>query len=381
MGIDTARMRSSSTRSAASSTASRASLSSPAPASPTRKAGQPTTSDRHHRGGPSGAPALFGGRDNILGRCSARSSSACPQRSPADGCRLRLPDPPSHGILEIPRVSPPPAVPAQGVEHGPSLVDPRESWKRLRQPRHRPRRRGPSSSSPARSSPSSATTAGQVPPSSRRSPAKSFPMRARSCWTKKPVRFHSPLDARRQGNRDRDQDLAVAPAMSFRREPLPRRRAEEDRLARCLGALDKKRMAGRGDASHAEPEDRHPFDEAGRGDPLRRPGQGVAVARSAAFARHVVIMDEPTAALGVKEGNMGARSIRRVPRPRAARDSSSATTSARVRIADRIHIARLGNASGGGEPRHISMSDTVAVMTAQSGRKSCWRKRSPEAGS
>src|SRR5207245_5029869 len=40
--------------------------------------------------------------------------------------------------------------------------------------------------------------------------------------------------------------------------------------------------------------------------------QGVAVARSAAFARHVVIMDEPTAALGVKEGNMVLELIRRV---------------------------------------------------------------------
>ena len=32
--------------------------------------------------------------------------------------------------------------------------------------------------------------------------------------------------------------------------------------------------------------------------------QCVAVARAAAFAHHVVILDEPTAALGVKEGNM-----------------------------------------------------------------------------
>ena len=40
--------------------------------------------------------------------------------------------------------------------------------------------------------------------------------------------------------------------------------------------------------------------------------QGVAVARSAAFARHVVILDEPTAALGVKEGNMVLELIRRV---------------------------------------------------------------------
>ena len=40
--------------------------------------------------------------------------------------------------------------------------------------------------------------------------------------------------------------------------------------------------------------------------------QAVAVARAAAFARHVVIMDEPTAALGVKETHMVLDLIRRV---------------------------------------------------------------------
>ena len=49
--------------------------------------------------------------------------------------------------------------------------------------------------------------------------------------------------------------------------------------------------------------------------------QGVAVARSAAFARHVVIMDEPTAALGVKESNMVLDLIRRVRDQRLAGDS------------------------------------------------------------
>ncbi len=40
--------------------------------------------------------------------------------------------------------------------------------------------------------------------------------------------------------------------------------------------------------------------------------QGVAVSRAATFARHVVIMDEPTAALGVKEGHMVLELIRRM---------------------------------------------------------------------
>jgi fructose transport system ATP-binding protein len=103
--------------------------------------------------------------------------------------------------------------------------------------------------------------------------------------------------------------------------------------------------------------------------------QGVAVARSAAFARHVVIMDEPTAALGVKEGNMVLELIRRV------RDSGlpviiiSHNMPHVFEIADRIHIQRLGKRAAVVNPKTISMSDAVAVMT---GAKSA-AELSPEA--
>src|SRR5256712_175824 len=91
--------------------------------------------------------------------------------------------------------------------------------------------------------------------------------------------------------------------------------------------------------------------------------QGVAVARSAAFARHVVIMDEPTAALGVKEGNMVLELIRRV-RDRGLPVILISHNMPHVfEIADRIHIARLGKRAAVVNPKHISMSDTVAVMT------------------
>ena len=70
--------------------------------------------------------------------------------------------------------------------------------------------------------------------------------------------------------------------------------------------------------------------------------QGVAVARSAAFARHVVILDEPTAALGVKEGNMVLELIRRV-RDRGLPVILISHNMPHVfEIADRIHIQRLG---------------------------------------
>jgi fructose transport system ATP-binding protein len=91
--------------------------------------------------------------------------------------------------------------------------------------------------------------------------------------------------------------------------------------------------------------------------------QGVAVARSAAFARHVVILDEPTAALGVKEGNMVLELIRRV-RDRGLPVILISHNMPHVfEIADRIHIQRLGRRAALVNTKDIHMSDAVAIMT------------------
>jgi fructose transport system ATP-binding protein len=91
--------------------------------------------------------------------------------------------------------------------------------------------------------------------------------------------------------------------------------------------------------------------------------QAVAVARSAAFARHVVIMDEPTAALGVQQSNMVLDLIRRVRDRGLSVVLISHDMPHVFEIADRIHVARLGKRVAVLNPRTISMSDTVAVMT------------------
>ena len=91
--------------------------------------------------------------------------------------------------------------------------------------------------------------------------------------------------------------------------------------------------------------------------------QCVAVARAAAFARHVVIMDEPTAALGVKEGQMVLELIRRVRDRGLSVVLISHNMPHVFEVADRIHVARLGKRVAVLDPRKISMSDTVAVMT------------------
>jgi fructose transport system ATP-binding protein len=89
----------------------------------------------------------------------------------------------------------------------------------------------------------------------------------------------------------------------------------------------------------------------------------VAVARAAAFAEHVVILDEPTAALGVKEGNMVLELIRRVRDKGLPVILISHNMPHVFEIADRIHVARLGRRAAVLNPKKISMSDTVAVMT------------------
>jgi fructose transport system ATP-binding protein len=91
--------------------------------------------------------------------------------------------------------------------------------------------------------------------------------------------------------------------------------------------------------------------------------QGVAVARAAAFGSKVIIMDEPTAALGVKEGNMVLELIRRVRDKGLPVVLISHNMPHVFEVADRIHVARLGKRCAVLNPKKISMSDTVAVMT------------------
>jgi fructose transport system ATP-binding protein len=103
--------------------------------------------------------------------------------------------------------------------------------------------------------------------------------------------------------------------------------------------------------------------------------QCVAVARAAAFAQHVVILDEPTAALGVKEGNMVLELIRRVRDKGLPVILISHNMPHVFEIADRIHVARLGKRAAVLNPKKISMSDTVAVMTGTAGRPDSHQKR------
>ena len=180
----------------------------------------------------------------------------------------------------------------------------------------------------------------------------------------KPVRFKSPIEARRHGIETVYQDLAVAPAMSIAENLfLGRELRRPGILGSVFRSLDKKRMlaeavARMNDLKVGIRSMTQAVETLSGGQ-----RQCVAVGRAAAFAQHVVIMDEPTAALGVKEGNMVLELIRRV-RDRGLPVILISHNMPHVfEVADRIHIQRLGKRAAVVNPKTISMSDTVAVMT------------------
>ncbi|TNC76198.1 sugar ABC transporter ATP-binding protein [Janthinobacterium lividum] len=180
----------------------------------------------------------------------------------------------------------------------------------------------------------------------------------------KPIHLKSPIDARRYGIETVYQDLAVAPAMTIAENLfLGRELLRKGMLSRFLRCIDKKQMLAEAEAHMRDLKIGIRSMKQAVGTLSGGQRQGVAVARSTAFARHVVILDEPTAALGVKEGNMVLELIRNV-RDRGLPVILISHNMPHVfEIADRIHVQRLGKRVAVLDPKHISMSDTVAVMT------------------
>jgi fructose transport system ATP-binding protein len=178
------------------------------------------------------------------------------------------------------------------------------------------------------------------------------------------VHFKSPLEARRAGIETVYQDLAVAPALDIATNLfLGREKRRAGLLGSVLRMVDHKAM-------QAEAAKQMKSLQIGIGSMSQAvetlsggQRQGVAVARAAAWARKLVIMDEPTAALGVKESAQVLELIKRV------RDNGlpviliSHNMPHVFEVADRIHIHRLGKRVAVVDPKDTSMHEVVGVMT------------------
>jgi fructose transport system ATP-binding protein len=179
-----------------------------------------------------------------------------------------------------------------------------------------------------------------------------------------PVHFNSPMDPRRRGIETVYQDLAVAPALDIATNLFLGR---EVRCRGILGSwfrlLDKRRMRSEAQTEMAELKFRLPSIESAVEDLSGGQRQGVAVARAAIFARRLVIMDEPTAALGVRESGEVLNLIRTI-RDRGLPVLLISHNMPHVfELADRIHIMRLGRRVALTTPKEHSMGEVVAIMT------------------
>ncbi|MFI5010793.1 MAG: ATP-binding cassette domain-containing protein [Hyphomicrobiales bacterium] len=179
------------------------------------------------------------------------------------------------------------------------------------------------------------------------------------------IHFGSPQDARAAGIETVYQNLALSPALSIADNLFLGRELRLSGLAGTLfRTLDRARMRNRARAALAElglstiQNVNQPVETLSGGQ-----RQGVAVARAAAFGSRIVIMDEPTAALGVKEARRVLELILDVRRRGLPIVLISHNMPHVFEVADRIHIHRLGRRLTVIDPRACSMSDAVAMMT------------------
>ncbi|SBS29230.1 Ribose import ATP-binding protein RbsA [Marinomonas spartinae] len=180
-----------------------------------------------------------------------------------------------------------------------------------------------------------------------------------------PVNFSSPMEARALGIETVYQNLAVSPALNIADNLfLGREIRKPGILGSVFRMLDKKAMEQKAKDKMTElglmtiQNISQAVESLSGGQ-----RQGVAVARSALFGTKVVIMDEPTAALGVKESRRVLNLIKEV-RDRGLPIILISHNMPHVfEVADRIHIHRLGKRAAVITPQSHSMSEAVAIMT------------------
>ncbi|MBD0415966.1 ATP-binding cassette domain-containing protein [Oryzicola mucosus] len=181
----------------------------------------------------------------------------------------------------------------------------------------------------------------------------------------KPVQFRSPIEARAAGIETVYQNLALSPALSIADNMfLGREIRKPGFMGKWLRMLDRAAMEKRARDKLSEL-GLMTIQNIGQAVETLSGGQrqGVAVARAAAFGSKMIILDEPTAALGVKESRRVLELILDVKRRGLPIVLISHNMPHVFEVADRIHIHRLGRRLCVIDPKQYTMSDAVAFMT------------------
>ncbi|MGY0399381.1 MAG: ATP-binding cassette domain-containing protein [Ostreibacterium sp.] len=181
----------------------------------------------------------------------------------------------------------------------------------------------------------------------------------------KPFHLSAPIEARKFSIETVYQNLALSPSLSIIDNLFMGREIRKKGIAgKWLRMLDHQKMQGIAQQKLSELglttiQNINQSVETLSGGQR----QGIAIARATAFGSKVIIMDEPTAALGTKESRRVLNLIQEIRSHDIAIVLISHNMPHVFEIADRIHIHRLGKRLCVINPKKTTMADAVSLMT------------------
>ena len=178
-----------------------------------------------------------------------------------------------------------------------------------------------------------------------------------------PFRAHQPTDAQAAGIETVWQDLALAPDMGPVANMFLGRETRRKGLLGALGFLDDKSMAAVAQREFAQLGVTADPRRGSVSDMSGGQRQGVAVARAVSWARTVVLLDEPTAALGVVQTKGVLDMVKRVADRGLAVVLISHNMSDVLAVADRVEVLRLGQRVASYSRAEASLELLVSTMT------------------
>jgi len=183
-----------------------------------------------------------------------------------------------------------------------------------------------------------------------------------------PAAIRSPADARRHGIETLHQDLALFDNLSALANFFIGRERRRLRWLGRLGLLDTRAMTREWDERLARLQVRIPGAQRDVGVLSGGQRQAIAVLRAVAFAGRLVILDEPTAALGVRESRQVLELVRRLPESGVAVLLISHNLEHVAQVADRAVVLRQGRLAGEAAPTEDNHEALVAMIVGASSR-------------
>jgi ribose transport system ATP-binding protein len=182
------------------------------------------------------------------------------------------------------------------------------------------------------------------------------------------VTLRSPVHARQHGIETVYQDLSLFDNLSVVANLFAGRELTAPRRTRVLGWLRNRAMTSRVAEILAELEVNVPNLHAPVGLLSGGQRQAIAVARAVTFATRLVILDEPTAALGVRETRNVLRLVKRLPERGVSVIIISHNLEQVAEVADRVMVLRRG-AKVGEAPPDAEHHDRIVslIVGAQTG--------------